>query len=334
MPGATNIEATVIASKPLAREGAGSPGEFEFRLSEAAPAGGVALRYTVSGTANLATDAQSGAPSGTAYIAAGQRAVKLPLVFRDDGLKEIVETVTITLVDAIGTNSERIAVGTAQKATVVVSDSSSVLPPSLPPPSSADIDATVVKSNVLAAREGINRPGEFTFSLSEAAPAGGVTLEFVITGTADVATDTQSGTFPSSVYIRAGRSSVTLPVRFKGDSVYEGPSETLTVTLTQATGENADRIDVGAARSATVSVRDSQPAPNPDRDNAVELVFRDGVAAVNDRIEVPRDTDWFKAVLYAGRRYQIEVESSGSDPLEDIVQRGIEVYEEHEDTRS
>lgn len=100
--------------------------------------------------------------------------------------------------------------------------------------------------------------GSFVFSLNGEAPDGGVTLHYSITGTAENGRD--YGLLSGEVAIVAGASSATVAIDVRDDSAREG-AETVTVTLTHASGDNANRVAADASASATIVIVDDEPAP-------------------------------------------------------------------------
>lgn len=100
--------------------------------------------------------------------------------------------------------------------------------------------------------------GSFVFSLNGQAPAGGVTLHYSITGTAENGTDYAS--LPGQVLIDRDKSKATVAIDVTDDSAREG-AETVTVTLTHASGPNAGRVAADTAASATIVIVDDEPPP-------------------------------------------------------------------------
>ncbi|RYD31620.1 MAG: hypothetical protein EOP87_14380, partial [Verrucomicrobiaceae bacterium] len=99
-------------------ESTGSPAEFiVFRAGGIAP---VTVHYTVSGTAQAATDYLT--LSGSVVIPAGARSVKIPVIPIADGEVEPQESVTLTLQPGAG-----FTLGTPATATVQLDDSPDVL---------------------------------------------------------------------------------------------------------------------------------------------------------------------------------------------------------------
>jgi hypothetical protein len=93
-------------------------------------------------------------------------------------------------------------------------------------------------------------PGNFVITLSEAAPAGGITLTYTVAGTATAGTDYTA--LSGSVTVAAGETSATIDVTPILDSVHD-PNETVKVTLNAGAGYQL------GARTATLNIADQLP---------------------------------------------------------------------------
>jgi len=118
-PTSPRLTATLAANDATAGE-PDNDGEFTVTLSGAAPAGGVTLRYSVSGTATAGSD--YAALSGTVTIAAGNTRAAILVDVRDDSVVESLETVTVALTGATGVNSGSVSVGASARDTVLILD--------------------------------------------------------------------------------------------------------------------------------------------------------------------------------------------------------------------
>jgi hypothetical protein len=99
-----------------------------------------------------------------------------------------------------------------------------------------------------------NTSGTFTISLSQPAPAGGVTLNYSLSGTATLSddySDPQNGTLT----ITEGNSTATVTLNTADDAEYEG-TETITLTLNNAT--NGYLL---AGSTASINLLDSETPP-------------------------------------------------------------------------
>ena len=139
-----------------------------------APAGGIVVSYTVSGTA--AGGADYTALAGTVTIPAGQSSATIAVDVLADNIVELPETVILTLT---GTNHAAVTVqATANTATVTINDSVG--------------DNTV---SIAATDAGGNEPGaddgQFTVALAggKLAPDGGIAVTYTISGTATAGSD-------------------------------------------------------------------------------------------------------------------------------------------------
>lgn len=98
--------------------------------------------------------------------------------------------------------------------------------------------------------------GTFVVSLSAAAPAGGVTVNYSFEGSATAGND-YSDPAAGSVLIGAGNGSATITLPVINDAVYEG-QEIITLKLTSAS--NGFEL---ATTSATINLNDDETAPLP-----------------------------------------------------------------------
>ena len=138
-------------------------GTFTVSLSSPAPAGGITVSYTLSGSAILNTDYTDGL-AGSIIIAESNTAGTITLTPSDDLDFEGTETINITLNSA--TSPYTIAIGTTS---INLNDNDA--PPSV-----------TVTAGVNGAESSAN--GTFTINLSSAAPLGGINVNYTFTCTA------------------------------------------------------------------------------------------------------------------------------------------------------
>ena len=216
-----------------------------------APVVGFTLNYNLGGTATEGTD-YSITNSGTVTVGAGAVSVNIPVVLTDDSEEENPETVILTL-----SNSTEYIVGSTNEYTLTITDNDT---PSLPAAAfasiSANVDEDVGTQNV-------------TVSLSRAAPAGGLTLNYDLDGTATRGTD-YSINGAGTVSAAAGILSVDIPVVITDDIVKEN-EETVILTLKSGTG-----YDVGSNNVYTLTIRDDDATP--------EVAFATASASVDEGI--------------------------------------------------
>ncbi len=110
-------------------------------------------------------------------------------------------------------------------------------------------------------------PGSFSLSLSKAAPAGGLTVAYTLSGTATNGTDYT--TLPGIVTFAAGATTATVTVAPIADTLVEG-NETVILTLL-----DRSRYTLGATTTATITLSD--PLNQPP-------------TAVNDAVSTNEDT--------------------------------------------
>jgi len=110
-PPSVSVLAGLAAAEP------GTNGTFTINLSATAPAGGVAVTYTLGGTAALNTD-YSDALSGSIVIPAGSNSATITLSVTDDAFIEGTETISITLNSA----ANSFVIGTPNSAIINLND--------------------------------------------------------------------------------------------------------------------------------------------------------------------------------------------------------------------
>jgi hypothetical protein len=113
------------------------------------------------------------------------------------------------------------------------------------------------------------RTNAFVVSLSPAAPSGGATLSVLVTGTADPGVDYSApATTEFNVTIPAGASNANIALTAPLRPGYQ-PSRTVTVSLLES-----DKVAVGADKSATVTIQDTETRPTVAADSV--LILRTG----------------------------------------------------------
>jgi hypothetical protein len=97
--------------------------------------------------------------------------------------------------------------------------------------------------------------GNFTITLSAPAPAGGVTVNYTLSGTAIAGTD-YSNSSSGSILIPEGSSSGIVTINTSNDNVVE-PQKNITITLTSAT----NGCTIGTSPTATITLTDDDVPP-------------------------------------------------------------------------
>lgn len=209
-----------VAAGTNASEG-GTDGSFTINFSTPASAS-TDISYNFSGTANFGTDytvaystgsASTTSNSGILTIPAGTSSVTVSIIANDDAAVEPAENISLDISNPTG--GYTIGTGSA---------SVNLLDNDVAP-------AVSVAAGVNAAEPATN--GTFIITLSTAAPAGGVTVNYTLTGTASPGsdyTDAQAG----SVVIAEGNSSVTVTLNVVDDPEAE-PAETIIFTIDNVT---------------------------------------------------------------------------------------------------
>ncbi len=211
-------------------------------LSSAAPSGGLTLSYTVTGTATQGSDftIQS---SGTLMIPQGNTRASIELNVIDDNIQESDETVILTLNDGTGYTVN----STKNVHTLTVRDNGDPQPVATPAASFASATSSVRED-----------AGTHTVSinLSPAAPAGGLTLTYTVTGSATAGSDytTLTGTVP----VAANATTANIPVVITDDSE-DDDNETIILTLTSGTG-----YTLGDTTFHTLTLTDNDTTTHPD----------------------------------------------------------------------
>ena len=215
----------------------GGPKNITVNISPA-PATGLTVGYTVSGTATSGSDYT--APSGSLSVAAGQTTATIAVAVLDDSaVNESSETVILTLSPGTGYTK-----GSPSVHTLSINDN----------------DGTpTVRFNTSSATimEGPNKAQSVRINLSPA-PSSQITLRYNIGGTATAGSD--YNTLSGSKTVTAGSTSTTISVVIIDDSI-EDTGETVVLTLQSGTG-----YTVGSPSTFTLTItNDDRPASTPAR---------------------------------------------------------------------
>ena len=227
-----------------AAESAGTH-NVRVNLSSAAPSGGLTLGYSVSGTATAGSGNDFTIQnSGTLSIAAGATTANIPVAINDDSANENNETVILTLTGGTG-----YTLGSTTVHTLTITDNDGTGQPAV----------SFASTSSSAAENAGTR--NVTVNLSSAAPSGGLTLSYSISGTATAGSGNDF-TIRGSLTVAAGATSATIPVAINDDNTQE-PSETVVLTLTTGTG-----YTLGSTRVHTLTITDNDdpPPPSPTTD--------------------------------------------------------------------
>lgn len=185
---------------------------------------GFATDYTVTYSTGIASSATS---TGVLTVPSGTSSVTVTVSPADDNDVEPTETISL----AISAPTGGYTLGAASAA-INLTDN--------------DIASTVsVAAGINAAEPATN--GTFTLTLSAAAPVGGVTVNYSLTGTADINTDytdPQTG----SITIAEGNTTATLTLNVTDDADPESP-ETIVITL-----DNVSSPYIIAAATASINL--------------------------------------------------------------------------------
>ena len=215
----------------------GGTHDVQVELDYPAPSGGLTLRYSLSGTATAGGGNDFTIQnSGTVSIAAGGVSATIPVAINDDSSKENAETVVLTLIGGTG-----YTVGGPSVHTLTIEDNDSTSASFSTGASSADEDAGT--HNV-------------TVQLSQAAPAGGLTINYSVAGTATAGSGNDFTIASSgSLSIAQGSSSAEIAVAINDDSAEEA-AETVILTLTSGTG-----YTLGSTTTHTLTIAENDRPP-------------------------------------------------------------------------
>ena len=244
-PATNNVPtASFAAATSSAAENAGTR-NVRVNLSSAAPSGGLTLTYSVAGTAIAGSGNDFTIQnSGTLGVAAEATSADIPVAVIDDGAEESDETVILTLTGGTG-----YTVGTTSVHTLTIADNDST---------SAQPAASFASGSSSAAENAGTR--NVRINLSPAAPSGGLTLSYSVTGTATAGsgndfTIQNSGTLS----IPAEATSADIPVAINDDSTAEN-AETVILTLAGGAGYTVGTTSVHTLTIADNDSTSAQPS--------------------------------------------------------------------------
>lgn len=215
--------------------------------------------YTITYSAGSTTSTVS---TGTLTVPAGTSAVTVSASPVNDASIEGTENITLT----ISSPTAGYALGTPA-ATINIEDD--------------DVPTVSVAAGINAGEPTIQ--GTFTVTLSNTAPAGGVTVNYTLTGTATLNSDytnPQGGT----ITIPAGSNSGTIVINTTDDLIYEG-TETVVTTLNSASAGYAI-----SGATATINLTDNEPIPAVVINEVYGGGGNSGAAYKNDFIELYNPT--------------------------------------------
>ena len=99
--------------------------------------------------------------------------------------------------------------------------------------------------------------GAFRIALDEAAPEGGVTVEYLLSGTAARGRDYDTAGLAGRVTITEGTRWATIPIKVLDDGIREG-DETVTLTVTGLSGDDFFLVYADSQASATLTIADNE----------------------------------------------------------------------------
>ncbi|MGA9379481.1 MAG: Calx-beta domain-containing protein, partial [Phormidium sp.] len=241
---ADDVRVVSIAPGVNANERGSNNGTFLITLDNPAPAGGLTIIYKVAGTATETTDFSltpgtniTDVRPKTFTIAAGQTTATINVTPVDDTVFDPNETVQLTL----ETGGSNYTLGATSQASITIADNTPTV--------------TIASGDFASERGLVN--GTFIITLDSPAPAGGLTINYGVAGTATLTTDYTLATgsnltnvTATSFTIAAGQTTAILNVTPVADSVFD-PGETVQLTLNSGNDYN-----LGAANNASVAIAD------------------------------------------------------------------------------
>ena len=224
--------ASFASASASAAESAGTH-NVAVNLSSAAPSGGLALSYSVAGTATAGSGNDFTIQnSGTLSVVAGANTASILVAINDDSSIENAETVILTLTGGTG-----YTLGNPTAHTLTITDNDA--PPGTP----------VVS---IAGGSAVAEGGDAVFTVTATpAPTGTITVNVNVADSGDFAVSGQTGT--RTVVLASG--STTFRVTTDDDSTDE-PNGRITATAQGGTG-----YSVGSPASGTVAVNDNDVSP-------------------------------------------------------------------------
>ncbi|MDD9874796.1 MAG: hypothetical protein OXU22_04575, partial [Gammaproteobacteria bacterium] len=256
--------------------------------------GAITVPLTAGGTASTSDDI-TGLPAQVT-IPAGQMSTDVVVSVADDALNEAQETLTVSIGTPAGDSAAgRVAAhGTNNRATITINDNDPVEASITAGPNVEEGDAAVFNIR-------LNRVSQ-----------GPVTVSYRIEG--DVTAPTMPGTGDytdsgmGSIIIPANTDTATLSIPVRADATAE-PAETLTVTLTGATG--AGTTDLGSPAAASVEIAQSAAS--------VRMLAVSGPAALGEAAAVSGVTTGTYTITLTGDPF-----TSGTDVTWSVTHGGTE----------
>ena len=216
--------------------------QFTVTLTDPAPAGGVALKYsTANGTATAGSDYEAKTNADVPVIAEGDKTATFTVPLEEDARDEPNETFTVTVKHAEG--GDKTATGT-------ITDDDA-------PPSVTIGDATVTEG------DSGDTPANFNVQLSTPSGKSVVVRYDTVNGSATSPSDFDGGS--GQITIAPGQAGGTITVNVNGDEAVE-PNEQFTVVLTSA--DNAT-VPGGSQGVGTINNDDSAPTVSSVGDASV-----------------------------------------------------------------
>ena len=236
---------------------------------------GIATNVTATPTVNLSVSSNSGSEAGATVITvtatasqavSGDQTVDLAvsgtnITSGDYNLSNAV--ITILNGQTTGTSTFTIAddsdVEGNETATLTISNPTAGLV--LGVTTNQNISITDNDVSTVSVSAGLNAsepatPGTFGITLSNAAPAGGVTINYTLSGTATSNTDYSDAPLNGSITISEGNSTGTITLNVNNDPDYEG-TETINILLNNASNGYA----IGTS-TASINLLDDDPLPS------------------------------------------------------------------------
>jgi len=270
---------SITATDGTAAEDGSDPGQFTVTQTAVSSTNTV-IAYSITGDATPTTDYT--ALSGSVTITAGATTATIDVTgIIDDVFVEANETVTVTL-DSISSGDSHVTVnGSANVATVTITDD--------------DVATVSITATDGTAAEDGSDPGQFTVTQTAVSSTDTV-IAYSVTGTATATTDYTA--LSGTVTVTAGATTATIDVSgIIDDAIVEG-DETVIVTLDSISSGDSHVTINGSANVATVTITDDESsitvtAPNGseswDLDSTESITWSDVNLTGNVKIELYKD---------------------------------------------
>ncbi len=259
----TTLVATIedgISVQEPANPGDTATVSLAVTLSGPAPAGGIDIGFDVAaaGSGLTAADFPGGVfPQGTVHFNAGDTTATISFQVAGDAVDELDETLTVSLGHPVVDPAANTVIDVSDTSVVtILDDAGDGQGGGTPTTLTATLQDGVTVHE--PANSGDSATVTLTVTLSGAAPAGGIDIDFAVTAASSGldANDFPGGVFPQgTVHFNPGDTTATLSFQVAGDAIDEG-DEQLTVNLSNPVVAPGANTIVDVSDNAVVTIRD------------------------------------------------------------------------------